>query len=67
MELAVDNPHGLKPVFAVALPKRREDTMEGVVEYPFTERQPKPVLEAVGFVLGRVELELHAAMYVIHI
>jgi hypothetical protein len=25
------------------------------------------VLEAVGFVLGRVELELHAAMYVIHI
>lgn len=32
-----------------------------------SERQPHAVLEAVGLVLGRVELELHAVVYVIHI
>jgi hypothetical protein len=67
MKLAVDHPCSFVSIFAVLLSKGWENTMIGIVEHPLAELQPQPVFKAVGLVLGRVELELHAVMYVIHI
>jgi hypothetical protein len=44
----------------------RNNDMVVIIENPQPESERQPVLETVGFILGRVEFKLHALLYVIH-
>ena len=67
VELIAYQPDSLVSLFPILVAQRRQDDVVFSFEHTLAERQPQPVLEPVGFVLGRIELEFHAAMYVIHI
>lgn len=69
VELAAHQSDRLVPLFAIVIANGWQDHMVFSFKNLDTERQPQPVLEAAGFVLGRVELELefHTVTYVIHI
>ena len=40
--------------------------MERIVKNFLPERKPQPMLETIGFILGRIEFKLHTSYYVIH-
>jgi len=67
VELSFDNPYRLVSLFSVRFTKRWKNAVIRIAEHPFAERQPQSVLKAVGLIFGRVELELHAVLCVIHI
>ena len=59
VELTLHQAGYLPTLFFVADPNRWRKKVERITENPHTECKLKPMLEAVGLVLGRIELELH--------
>lgn len=59
IKLSVNKPDGLEPVLTIDRAVRGHDHMVVAQKHAHPERQLQPVLETVGFVLGRIELELH--------
>jgi hypothetical protein len=67
VQLAIDHPDRLVAFFTVNRAMRADNNVIDMGKYPLPERQPQSVLEAIGFILCRVEFKLHRANCVNHI
>ena len=58
-KLAVNQTDCLEPFLLVANPNSFNNHLVKVIEHPNSKRQAHAVLEAIGLILGWIELELH--------
>jgi len=56
---AVDHADHLVSILTINRTERWKDLVPGITKNPHPERQPQPVLEAVGFILSGIEFELY--------